>query len=166
MDFSEYQNFIKKLPEITAKKQSCDILAVAVSENQIDMDDFSAFEKMHESATDPNFQLTPGKDISENLTLSDTENTLSNPRENQKDYPTIEESLMENKKPISTLGVIQNATLEVKNTKYICKLCIKAFVAKCSLKRHIESVHEEKRPNKCDQCELSFVRVSVLKRHI
>jgi hypothetical protein len=81
---SQNIHFIKKLRVITAKKQSCDILAVAVSENQIDMDDFSAFEKMHESATDPNFQLTPGKDISENLTLSDTKNTLSNPRENQK----------------------------------------------------------------------------------
>ena len=121
---SQNIQFIKKLPVITAKKQSFDILVVAVSENQIDMDDFSAFEKMHESATDPNFQCTSGRDISENLTLSDTENTSLHTRENQIDYPTDKESLKENEKPITTLGLLKNATFEQKNTKYICTLCI------------------------------------------
>jgi hypothetical protein len=112
---------IKKIPEITAKKQfdqSCDILAAAISESQIDMDDFSAFEKISkrdETATDPNFQLTPGRDISENT--SDTQNTSLNQGENQVDYPTNKESLKENEKPISTLGLIENATLEQKKYK-------------------------------------------------
>ena len=98
---------IKEIPEITAKKifdQSCDTLAAAVSESQIDMDDFSAFEnisKRHITVTDPNFQLTHGRDISENLTLSYNENTSLNPRENRIDYPTNKESLKENEKAIS-----------------------------------------------------------------
>ena len=109
---------IIKLPEITAKKQfdqSCDILAAAVSESQIDMENFSAFEKIsktHKTVMHPNFQLIHGRDISENLTSSDTENTSLNPRENRIDYPTDKESLKENEKPISTLGLIENATLE------------------------------------------------------
>jgi hypothetical protein len=163
---------IKKIPEITAKKQfdqSCDILAAAISESQIDMDDFSAFEKISkrdETATDPNFQLTPGRDISENLTLSDTQNTSLNPGENQVDYPTNKESLKENEKPISTLGLIENATLEQKNTKFICTFCNRAFLAKGSLKRHIKSVHEGKRPQKCNKCELRFVKMTDLNRHL
>ena len=163
---------IKEIPEITAKKifdQSCDILAAAVSESQIDMDDFSAFEnisKRHITVTDPNFQLTHGRDISENLTLSETENNSLNPRENRIDYPTNTESLKENEKPISTLGVIEIATFEQKNTKYICTLCNKAFVTKSSLKTHIESVHEGKRPHKCNKCELRLVKISHLNSHL
>ena len=163
---------IKEIPEITAKKlfdQSCDILAAAVSESQIDMDDFSALEKIskrHETATDPNSQLTPGRDMSENLTLSDTENTSLNPRENHIDYSTNKESLKENEKPTSSLGVIENATIEQKNTKYICNFCNKAFVAKSSLKMHIESVHEGKRPYNCGLCGSSFFVVADLNRHI
>ena len=58
---------IKKLPEVTATKffyQNCDILAAAVSESQIDMDDFSAFEnisKRHITVTDPNYKCPQKK---------------------------------------------------------------------------------------------------------
>ena len=139
---------IKKLLEITATKkfdQNCDILAAAVSESQIDMDDFSAFEKVsksHETETDPNFQLTHGRDISENLTLNESENTSFNLRENQKDYQTNKESLKESEKLISSLGVIENATIEQKNTKYICTLCNKAFKTNSSLKMHICHIYD------------------------
>ena len=40
-----------------------------------------------------------------------------NQGENQVDYPTNKESLKENEKPISTVGLIENATLEQINTK-------------------------------------------------
>lgn len=77
----------RKLPKMTQKTkshilkkeqfdQNSDILSAALSESQIDMEDFSTFEnipsndrgtisKTLETTTDPNLQLTPGRDISE-----------------------------------------------------------------------------------------------------
>jgi hypothetical protein len=61
------------------------------------------------------------------LTISDTENTSLNPGENQVDYPTNKESLKENEKPISTLDLIEHATLEEKTQNLFAQFAIRHF---------------------------------------
>ena len=47
---------------------------------------------------------------------------------------------------------------------FVCPRCQKEFAWKSDLRRHIESVHEKKRP-KCDQCEKYFASRSGLYYH-
>jgi len=53
-------------------------------------------------------------------------------------------------------------------TKYHCAKCNKtfSFPTAASFKRHIESVHEGKRPYKCEHCELRFEEKSKMKNHV
>jgi KRAB domain-containing zinc finger protein len=48
---------------------------------------------------------------------------------------------------------------------YSCGYCYKKFTT-AKLKKHIESVHEKKRPHLCSTCEKSFASKQDLKRHI
>ena len=47
-----------------------------------------------------------------------------------------------------------------------CEICGNSFANKSSLKLHIDSVHEGKKPFSCDICETSFSRKQHLKGHI
>jgi uncharacterized Zn-finger protein len=49
-------------------------------------------------------------------------------------------------------------------SKYECQQCPAEFKEKKNLNKHIKSIHSE-RLFKCDQCDLSFNRMDVLKRH-
>ena len=53
-----------------------------------------------------------------------------------------------------------------KNKNTFCTKCNKTFTVAKSLQRHIESVHEGKRPFKCDHCELRFSEKRNVKKHI
>src|SRR5215468_2109193 len=47
-----------------------------------------------------------------------------------------------------------------------CLGCQKAFTSKCSLKRHIITVHEKQRPYQCPRCLQRLSTKSTLERHI
>ena len=187
------EQFDQNFPEISKKTelfilkkeqldQNCDVLSAAISESQIDREDFSTFENFRpkesgiitntsEITTSPIFQLIPGRDFSENFTLSDIVNTSSNPRGNRTNYQPHKEYLNENENPIATLGLIENenlkfnATLKEKGTKPDCKLCTKTFARMQVLKIHMASVHEGKKPFKCEICDQKFAGKSSMKRH-
>ena len=42
----------------------------------------------------------------------------------------------------------------------------KNFTQKCSLNTHCASVHEEKKPYKCDICKTNFAQKASLKKHM
>ena len=52
------------------------------------------------------------------------------------------------------------------NENTFCTKCKKTFTVARSLQRHIESVHEGKRPFKCDHCELIFSEKGNVKKHV
>ena len=162
--------------------QNCDVLSAAIFESQIDREDFTTFENFlppkesgiitkTEFTMSPILQLIPGRDISENFTQSDIVNTSSNPRGGQTNYLTHNKYLYLKENEIATLGLIQNdnlkcnATLKQKGEKPICTLCTKVFARNQTLKIHMESVHEGKKPFKCDTCGQKFAGKSSVKRH-
>ena len=53
-----------------------------------------------------------------------------------------------------------------KKKPHKCSLCHYSCSNKGSLKRHIESVHEKKKPHKCSLCDYSCSQKAHLKRHI
>ena len=82
-DIQDSPEISKKTETTISKKdqldQNCDVLSAAISESQIDREDFSTFKnfppnesgmisKTPETATDANFQLTLRRDISEIFT--------------------------------------------------------------------------------------------------
>ena len=54
----------------------------------------------------------------------------------------------------------------VLDTSLKCDKCSSVFKTKGNLKRHIESVHEGKKPFKCNICDSSFSRNTHLNAHI
>ena len=46
-----------------------------------------------------------------------------------------------------------------------CKICMKIFNRKDNLKQHIKSVHERKKPHKCEKCSRQFAQKSHLSKH-
>ena len=50
--------------------------------------------------------------------------------------------------------------------KLDCKMCFAKFLQIQELKRHIITVHEEKKELKCDKCESKFAKKNCLTRHI
>ena len=46
-----------------------------------------------------------------------------------------------------------------------CPNCQNPYQNKVALKRHIEAVHEKKRPHTCDICNASFAQKPHLKTH-
>ena len=46
-----------------------------------------------------------------------------------------------------------------------CELCELEFVQKCTLQRHVKTVHSSKQL-KCELCELEFSRNDLLQRHV
>ena len=46
-----------------------------------------------------------------------------------------------------------------------CELCELEFIQKCSLRRHVKTVHSSKQL-KCELCELEFSRNDPLQRHM
>ena len=49
---------------------------------------------------------------------------------------------------------------------FACKLCESSFNRKLNLERHVENVHEGKKPYTCSTCGGSFAQKSGLKTHI
>ena len=74
-----------------------------------------------ETTTNSNFQLKPGIDSSENVTLGNIENTSSNP-ENKVKHQTNKEPLKENKE------------------HYVCKYCNKKFGTKWYVREHVGKI--------------------------
>ena len=54
---------------------------------------------------------------------------------------------------------------DVKKEQHICTFCEAIFARSYELKRHVDSVHENKRPYKCPECDQSFKVKHHLKRH-
>ena len=54
--------------------------------------------------------------------------------------------------------------LKIKNS--ICKTCYKSFSVMNSLRIHVSTVHEKKKPYTCQFCEKSFGRHSNLYKHV
>ena len=54
----------------------------------------------------------------------------------------------------------------VVDTIFKCNICNLLLKTKRNLKRHIESVHEGKKPFKCNTCDVNFAAKDSLKRHI
>ena len=50
--------------------------------------------------------------------------------------------------------------------KLECKMCFSKFLQIQELKRHISTVHEEKRDLKCNRCDAKFAQKFCLNRHI
>ena len=48
----------------------------------------------------------------------------------------------------------------------ICNICNKAFDRKSNLRKHMETIHEGKRPHLCTICGADFSQQQHLKRHI
>ena len=65
-----------------------------------------------------------------------------------------------------TNDTFEHPNISTSNT--FCAKCNKtfSFPTAASFKRHIESVHEGKRPYKCDHCELRFEEKSKMKNHV
>ena len=62
----------------------------------------------------------------------------------------------------------QNSTDEVdykSKNEHVCHICNAKFSDSHGVKRHIQSVHEIKRPNLCDICSKSFTRASEVRIH-
>ena len=53
-----------------------------------------------------------------------------------------------------------------KKLKYACTLCETSFLRKANLDRHVEGVHEGKKPYTCLLCGGSFHQKVALKSHI
>ena len=47
-----------------------------------------------------------------------------------------------------------------------CSICDYEFTRQATLKRHIQSVHEEKKPHRCSICDCNFSQKGNLKQHI
>ena len=47
-----------------------------------------------------------------------------------------------------------------------CDICSRGFGVKGNLNDHVKEVHEGKKPFKCDICDTKFARKSHLKNHI
>ena len=56
-------------------------------------------------------------------------------------------------------------TVSSENCKYFCKKCQKSFLKKSILKQHIWTVHEKKKLLKCDICAMSFLSNKKLNNH-
>ena len=52
------------------------------------------------------------------------------------------------------------------SSKLKCENCDASFSVKGTLKRHIASVHERKKPYECENCDAHFAEKGYLKRHI
>ena len=68
---------------------------------------------------------------------------------------------LENKIP-----VLQNEEENSDNFVHKCGTCSKVFKFKHRLKRHIQGVHEEKKPFECPTCSKTFSQKNNLKEHI
>ena len=55
---------------------------------------------------------------------------------------------------------------DVVDTALKCEICSSIFKTKETLKRHLQTVHEGKKPYKCDICDSSFSEKAKLKAHI
>ena len=49
---------------------------------------------------------------------------------------------------------------------YNCSICDSNFSSKGDLRRHIEAVHKEKKPHICIKCDATFALKQTLKTHI
>ena len=58
------------------------------------------------------------------------------------------------------------AAYNIKKTKYNCRVCEKTFSSKNGLNYHHITKHDEPNPNKCKTCLRVFLCKSALKRHI
>ena len=47
-----------------------------------------------------------------------------------------------------------------------CNLCDASFAEKCNLKKHVSTVHEGKKPFKCDICKADFTSKQIMNTHI
>ena len=54
----------------------------------------------------------------------------------------------------------------MKGKKIECDRCGAKFPLKQNLNRHIEAVHEGKKPFKCDKCDVCFTQKSSMRTHI
>ena len=54
----------------------------------------------------------------------------------------------------------------VEDTCLKCDICSSLFKTKRQLKKHIESVHEGKKPFKCNICDVSFSQKHNLETHV
>ena len=79
--------------------------------------------------------------------MIDNQNAIKPKKENDSSDPNVE------KKPV------------VKKT-YNCKLCGESFTRTNSLKRHILSIHEQRRPYACPQCDQKFKIKYHLQKHV
>ena len=53
-----------------------------------------------------------------------------------------------------------------KPPEFFCPHCGKSFGSTTGVNRHIEAVHEKKRPHSCHLCDLAFAQKGQLKTHI
>ena len=53
-----------------------------------------------------------------------------------------------------------------RNISYECEICKTCFKLKANLKKHVASVHEEKKSFKCDICDYSCPRKDKMKSHM
>ena len=79
------------------------------------------------------------------------------------------EAIKENLENVSEQDPLRDV---LRNEKYdrnkskVCKICNATYTRPVNLKRHIESVHEGKKPFKCSECDSSFTQSGHLKKHI
>ena len=65
-----------------------------------------------------------------------------------------------------TTYVLKRASVHEEKKPFKCDICDYRCSYKGSMNRHVSSVHEEKKPFKCDICDYSFSQKSVMKSHV
>ena len=94
------------------------------------------------------------------LTLSSTnDDEIDQQKSEDMIYPVTEENIGE-------YGTENKNNVGEKSKLFPCLQCEKSFWTKGDMVRHISSIHEDKKPHKCDFCDYKAKRKDNLKSHI
>ena len=62
--------------------------------------------------------------------------------------------------------IIHHESVHEEKRPYKCNICDANFARKAHLNVHLASIHEGKKPFQCNLCETSFVQKGTLKKHL
>ena len=93
------------------------------------------------------------------------ENRNMNKKINQNDENVTDDIILENSGKMSTEEAKTSQTSDLVKLN-MCEVCEITYTTKGSLDRHIQTVHEGKKPFQCEICKTCFSKTNTLQKHI